>query len=402
MRKSNALILSLIMSLSGMDSAFAFERGDRGGGGHGGGGGGGGRIGGGGNGGGHVGGGGGGGGRSGGFGGGGHVGGGNGGGRSGGFGGGGHIGGGRNGGGNPSGGFGGGRNGGGNPGRIGGNPGRNGGGNPNPGPVISNPNRGPIGNPNRGPIGGNPNRGPIGNPNRGPIGNPNRGPIGNPNRGPIGNPGRIGGQPGRHIPGRGPVLNIPRNPNRPTLGGGVWNRRHAGNSVRVLPRFQRHQNNWNNNWNNWNRNWQFRQRFIQNRRVVRFNHSHWTNYWRVTLAVNLFDDYYFYPPYPVVDDDSYYADYDWDESSAPEAYYMEADVEDYLNIRSTPNANGESNICGQLPSGAVVPVVSSVRPADGSGGNWAMIKVDDDVREYIDNPDCQDNEYVFASMDYLK
>lgn len=127
----------------------------------------------------------------------------------------------------------------------------------------------------------------------------------------------------------------------------------------------------------------------------------WNSYWRMSLNVT-YGDYVFYPPYPRYNDDFYYAESDWNGYNSPQAYYMEADVEEYLNIRSSPNANGSYNICGQLPAGAVVPVVSTLRPAFGGDRVWAMIRVDIDVRDYITNPDCFRSPYVFTSMDYLK
>ncbi len=120
------------------------------------------------------------------------------------------------------------------------------------------------------------------------------------------------------------------------------------------------------------------------------------SYWRTRYQ---HDEYYYYPPY-IYENDEYYVDHEPDYTSEPEAHYMEAAVESFLNIRSSPHIT-ESNICGQLPAGAVVPVVSVVK-TDENSIPWAMIKLDEDTREFLTDAGCEDLEYVFAALDYLK
>jgi|GEM_PF-6790768 len=177
-----------------------------------------------------------------------------------------------------------------------------------------------------------------------------------------------------------------------------WDHNRRGNWENRIgrdPRWNKHNNRWGQHWSRWDSRWERRQNTINVGIGFRIDAFRWSNYWHNRYN----DQYIYYPPYPVIED-SYLAETEPDFSSAPAAHYMEADVESFLNLRSSPYAQGSLNVCGQIPDGAVVSVVSVVRTSE-NGMAWAMIPVED-VEEFMDDPNCQSSEYVFAALDYLK
>lgn len=200
------------------------------------------------------------------------------------------------------------------------------------------------------------------------------------------------------------VVRPPRGGHRPPVfvGGRNHHRRwdHGHRSswqIRIgsNPRWHRHNHRWNHHWSTWDSRWQRRQNLYTSGVRIYIDNGRWGSYWHRRYNYN----YIYYPPYPF-ESDYYYAESDWDYTSQPAPHYMEADVENFLNLRSSPFAGGSANICGQLPAGAVIPVLSVVRTDEG-GMPWAMIPVED-IQEFIDDPRCAGEEYVFAALDYLK
>lgn len=201
------------------------------------------------------------------------------------------------------------------------------------------------------------------------------------------------------------VISPPRGGHRPpvVIGGGRhhnrrWDQGHrSGWQVRIgsNPRWNRHNGRWNNHWSVWDSRWQRRQNVTQIGVRIHIDNYRWGNYWH-----NRYNRSYIYtPPYPY-EDNYFWAESDVDYDSNPAPHFMEADVDSFLNLRSSPFAMGESNLCGQLPAGAVIPVASVVR-TEIDGMPWAMIPIAD-VDEFIDDSSCFDKDYVFAAFDYLK
>ena len=216
--------------------------------------------------------------------------------------------------------------------------------------------------------------------------------------------------PHRPAPHRPPVTPIRPAPHRPAPihpGHGHWNRGHHHTRLwghsgwsswhsrhEMHPRWSRWSHRWGFFHGRWDGYWRHRHHLVSIRSLFFINTVLWVGYWRSHYHTG----WYYYPPY-AMEGDRYFVSVEPNYDSVPEVHYMEANVQEFLNLRAQPEINS-GNVCGQLPPGAMVPVVSVVRTTE-SGQPWGMILVNDEVREFL-GPQCASSKYVFAAMDYLK